>query len=77
MSVKEQIVAILKEIKPNKDLNGVNDIIEGGYLDSFELMALIAQLCEVFGVEVDVDRIVPENFNSVDAMAAMVEELKK
>ena len=77
MSVKENIIAILKEIKPNKDLENVIDIIEGGYLDSFELMALIAQLGEVFEVEVDVDQIVPENFNSVDAMAAMVEGLKK
>ena len=40
-------------------------------------MSLIAQLNEVFDIEVDVDEIVPENFNSVDAIAAMVERLKK
>lgn len=77
MSVKEQVNAILKEIKPTKDLESLTDIIEGGYLDSFELMSLIAQLNEVFDIEVDVDEIVPENFNSVDAIAAMVERLKK
>lgn len=77
MSIKEQIINILKEIKPTKDLTGVTDIIEGGYLDSFELMSLIAQLAEVFDVDIDVDEIVPENFNSLDAMAAMVERLKK
>ena len=77
MSVKEQVSAILKEIKPTKDLETLTDIIEGGYLDSFELMSLIAQLNEVFDIEVDVDEIVPENFNSVDAIAAMVERLKK
>ena len=77
MSVKEQVNAILKEIKPTKDLEALTDIIEGGYLDSFELMSLIAQLNEVFDIEIDVDEIVPENFNSVDAIAAMVERLKK
>jgi len=77
MSVKEQVIAILKEIKPTKDMESLTDIIEGGYLDSFELMSLIAQLNETFDIEVDVDEIVPENFNSVDAITAMVERLRK
>ena len=77
MSIKEQVIAILKEVKPTKDLSDVTDIIEAGYLDSFELMSLIAQLAEVFAIDIDVGEIVPENFNSLDAMAAMVERLKK
>jgi len=77
MSVKEQVVHILKEVKPTKDLTDIEDIIEGGYLDSFELMSLIAQLGEVFEIEIDVDEIVPENFNSVEAITAMVERLKE
>ena len=76
MSVKEKINEILKEIKPTKDLTSVDDIIEGGYLDSFELMSLISILSESFEIEIDVDDIVPENFNSVAAMADMVERLK-
>ena len=50
MSIKEQVMNILKEIKPTKDLTTVTDIIEGGYLDSFELMSLIAQLGDDFGI---------------------------
>lgn len=76
MSVKEQVLAILKEIKPTKELEPLTDIVEGGYLDSFELMSLIAQLDEAFGIEIGVDEITPENFNSVAAMVAMVEGLK-
>ena len=74
--IQEKVIAILKEVKPTSDLSGVEDIIEGGYLDSFELMSLIAQLSEGFDVEIGVDEIAPENFNSVAAMAAMVERLK-
>ena len=77
MSNKEKINAILKNIKPTKDLANVEDIIEGGYLDSFELMSLIAQLSDGFEIEIDVDEIVPENFNSLDAITAMVERLQK
>jgi len=76
MSIKEQIMNMLKEIKPTKDLSGVTDIVEGGYMDSFELMSLIARLGDDFGIEIDVDEITPENFNSVDAITAMVERLK-
>ena len=76
MSIQEKIVNLLKEIKPTKDLTTVTDIIEGGYLDSFELMSLIAMLGEQFDVEIGVDEITPENFNSVAAMSAMVEGLK-
>ncbi len=76
MSVKEQIAAILKEIKPTKDLSAVEDIIEGGYLDSFELMSLISNLGEAFEIEIDVDDIIPENFNSIENMVNMVENIK-
>ena len=76
MSIKEQVMNILGEVKPTKDLSDVTDIIEGGFLDSFELMSLIAGLSDGFGIEIDVDEIMPENFNSVDAIAAMVERLK-
>lgn len=75
MSISDKVNAILKEVKPAKDLNGIENIIEGGYLDSFELMALIGGLSETFGIEITVDDIVPENFNSVDAMVEMVKRL--
>lgn len=76
MTIKEQVISIMQQIKPTKDLVDVTDIIEGGYLDSFELMSLIAQLSDDFGIEIDVDEIMPENFNSIDAITTMVERLK-
>ena len=76
MSINEQVMNILKEIKPTKDLSEVTDIIEGGYLDSFELMSLITNLGDTFGIEIDVDEITPENFNSLAAITAMVTRLK-
>lgn len=76
MSIKEQILNILAEVKPTKNLEGITDIVEAGYLDSFELMSLIAGISDTFNVEVGIDEIVPENFNSVEAMTAMVEKLQ-
>ena len=73
---QEKVIAILQEVKPTRDLTDVQDIIEGGYLDSFELMSLISLLADGFGVEIGVDEIVPENFNSADAMLALIEKLQ-
>lgn len=76
MNTKEQVLAILKEVKPTKNLENVNDIIEGGYIDSFELMSLVVRLNEAFGIEISINEFVPENFNSADAVSAMVDRLK-
>lgn len=75
MTTKEKISELLKSIKPTAELNGVSDIIDGNYLDSMELMGLIAGLMDEFGIEIGLDEIMPENFNSIDAMADMVERL--
>ena len=72
MSVKEQINAILKEIKPNKNLEEVQNIIDGSFLDSFEIMNLIMVLSETFGIDIDFEEITAENFNSVDAMVELI-----
>ncbi len=76
MDTRQVVENILKEIKPTKDLTDVNDIVEGGYLDSFEIMGLITSLTESFGIEIEIDEIIPENFNSVEAIVAMVDRLR-
>ncbi len=72
MTIKETILDIIKELMPAKALQDVSDIIDGGYIDSLELMSLISTLSDRFGIEIDVDDMTPENFNSVDAIASMV-----
>ncbi|MBE6025607.1 MAG: acyl carrier protein [Clostridiales bacterium] len=75
MTTREHVSNILKTVKPSKDLENVENMIEGGYIDSFELMLLISTLCEEFGIEIGIDDIVPENFNSLDNIVDMVERL--
>jgi len=72
MEVKEGIIAILNEIKPTKNLADINNIVEGGFIDSFELMFLITSISEKFNISIGVDDITPENFNSVDGITKMV-----
>ena len=71
--MKEQIIKILTELRPEFDFTqeGV-DFFEEGMLDSFDLVALVSELDNTFGISIDGLDIVPENFSSVDAMVALL-----
>lgn len=71
------VVDILKEVNPAKQLECVTDIIGGGYIDSFELMSLVAKLNESFEIEITLDDLTSENFMSIDSITAMVQKLKE
>lgn len=71
--MKDQIVKILTELRPEFDFTqeGV-DFIEEGMLDSFDLVTLVSELDNTFGISIDGVDILPENFSSVDAIAALL-----
>lgn len=75
--MKEQIVEILKEIRPEFEFNGVENFFEEGMLDSFDLMTLVSTLESRFDVKIDGTDILPENFANVDAIAALLERTPK
>lgn len=76
MSTKEIVLDYLRTIKPTVDLENVKDIIDGSYLDSLELMSLISALTDRFELDLDIEWITPENFNSVDAIANLIDQVK-
>ncbi len=70
----EQIYSILAELRPEFDFKDSADFIEDGYLDSFDIVSLVSELEEQFNVKIDGLEIVPENFGSVEAIAALVKK---
>ena len=77
MTMKEKILDILKEIRPEFEFDGVEDFFAEGMLDSFDLMTLVSTLDERFAVKIDGTDILPENFMNVDAIAALIERSAK
>lgn len=75
--MQQQIIAILKEIRPEFEFEGVENFFDEGMLDSFDLMTLVATLDERFSIKIDGTDILPENFANVDAIAALVEKSPK
>ena len=74
--MKEQIIEILEQIKSGIDYEKAESLIDDKLLDSFDIISLIGELTETFDVEIGVDDMLPENFNSVDAMCSLINRLQ-
>lgn len=70
--MKNRVLEILKEIRPEFEFEGVENFFEEGMLDSFDLMTLVATLQEECGVKIAGEQILPENFANVEAIVALL-----
>lgn len=73
----ERIIEILTELKPGVDYETCKELIDGRHLDSLTILSLVAELEEEYDIIIPTVEIVPDNFNSVEALWEMVERLKE
>ncbi len=72
--MNEQILAMLKELRPEFDFSDSDDFVIDGLLDSFDIISLVSMLEEKYNIKVDGLDIIPENFSSIDTMIALVQK---
>ena len=72
----ETLMEILNELRPDVDFEVEKGLIAEGILDSFDIVALVGELNEEFDIEITPIHLVPENFNSAEAIYALVEKLQ-
>lgn len=73
--IRRKVAAILQELRLPDGWEESQRLVDDRILDSFSLITLISDLNQAFDVAVTADKIIPENFNSVDDLARMVSEL--
>ena len=71
--MRKQIIEILSEICPGIDFETETALIDDGLIDSLHIVAVVTELMEAFDVELGVDDLTPENFNSVEAIEELIE----
>lgn len=75
--MKEEILRILRECRPDVEAESRADLVDGGALDSLDIVNIVAEMESAFEVKIPVEEIVPEHFNSVGAMQKMIERLQE
>ena len=73
----EQLIEILEELVPGEESEGRSNLVTDGVLDSFAILSLISEISYEMGVDIPVSDVVPENFDSVDAIMAVIEKHRK
>ena len=72
----EKLLEILKEIRPDVDFENETELIDDGILDSFDVVSIISEIDDSFGVQIRINELDPENFNSAEAIWNLIEKLK-
>jgi acyl carrier protein len=70
--MREKVVKILCEIRPEFDFTQPINFIEQGMLDSFDVFNLVNSLDNEFGISIDGVDIVAENFSTLDRIIALL-----
>lgn len=70
----DKIIEILEDLVPNEEFEGRTGLVEDDILKSITILNLISELDDEFGVDISVGDVVPENFDSVEAIWALVQK---
>lgn len=73
----EELLKLLKKVKPDIEFEGNEHLIDNEELDSFDIVSIVAAIDEEFDVEIGAGDIIPENFNSVEAMYQLIQRLEE
>jgi acyl carrier protein len=72
--MKEKIIAILNDLRPEFSFTEDVDFIEEGMLDSFDIVSLVDELEETFGIKIEGIDVIPNNFSTVDNIIALLKK---
>lgn len=70
-----EIIEILKEVHGEIDYTVEDKLIDKRIFDSFDVVNVCGELMDAFDVEITAEHMIPENFNSAQAIAKLVESL--
>ncbi|MCI8332146.1 MAG: acyl carrier protein [Clostridiales bacterium] len=75
MNTKDTVLTILQEVRPDIAFETETKLIDDGILDSFDIVSIVGDLNNEFEIEISVDELLPENFNTLQAITELVERM--
>ena len=70
-----ELIEILENLPPEVDFETCTTLIDDKILDSFDIISVISEINEEFDVVIPAEEIIPENFNSAQALYDLVTRL--
>lgn len=75
MDKLDELIEILNSLDLDVDFDDCDRLIDDGLLESLDIVSIIAELSDAYDITIPARDIVPENFNSAEAMLKMVNRL--
>ena len=72
----EKLLELLKGVRADVDFENEDALIDDGILDSFDVVAIISEIDDQFDVQIRINELDPENFNSAEAIWQLIQKLK-
>ena len=73
----DQLMEILEDLRPDVDFSKEKALIDDGVLTSFDIISLVSELNDAFDVDIAVEDLMPENFNSAENMMELISKLEE
>ena len=70
--MEKEILQILSGIRPEFDFEESDDFIEDGYLDSFDIVTLVAELENAFDILIDPVDVSAKNFSDLASICRLI-----
>lgn len=74
--MKNEILSILRNVRHNIDFTSSENFILDGFLDSYDIIVLVAELENKYNFTIDENDIVPEYFISIDSIISLINKYK-
>lgn len=70
--MEKKLYEILSDIRPEIDFTCENNFVDNGLFDSYDITLLLDSICEEFDVELGLEDLKKENFNTIGGMINMI-----
>ena len=72
----DKLFELLEEIRPDVDFRNLKGLVSDSYIDSFDIVSIINAVEDEYSIEIPVESMVPENFESARAIMDLIDTLK-
>ena len=72
----EKLLDILGQIRSDIDYESEKTLVDDGILDSFDIVSIVSELSMEYDIDISIDDMTAENFNSAEAMFEMISRIQ-